>query len=121
MNIKPIKTIDDHRAALQRIDELWDAEPNTPQGDELDILATLVAAYEDAEFPIDTPDPIEAIRFRMDQLGMRDVDLAEIIGHRSRVSELMNHKRRLSISAIRKLHAKLNIPAETLIKEYPLA
>ncbi|MDN7136763.1 DNA-binding protein [Pseudidiomarina sp. 1APP75-27a] len=121
MHVKPIKTIADHRAALQRIDELWDAEPNTPEGDELDVLTTLVAAFEEAEFPIETPDPIEAIRFRMDQLGLRDIDLVEIIGYRSRVSEVMSRKRKLSISMIRRLHTKLNIPAESLIKEYPLA
>ncbi|MCH8492967.1 MAG: DNA-binding protein [Idiomarina sp.] len=121
MQIKPIKTKDDHRAALDRIEELWNAEPNTPEGDELEVLATLVDAFEEAHYPIETPDPVEAIRFRMEQQGLEDKDLVAFLGQRSRVTEVMNRQRRLSISMIRKLHEGLKIPLECLVKEYPLA
>lgn len=120
MHIKPIKTEADHRAALARIDELWEAEPNTPEGDELEVLVTLVDAYEEAHFPIDVPDPIEAIRFRMEQQGLEDKDLVAFLGQRSRVTEVMNRKRGLSITMIRKLHDGLKIPLECLVKEYQL-
>lgn len=120
MHIKPIKTEADHRAALARIDELWEAEPNTPEGDELEVLVTLVDAYEEAHFPIDVPDPIEAIRFRMEQQGLEDKDLVAFLGQRSRVTEVMNRKRGLSITMIRKLHEGLKIPLECLVKEYQL-
>jgi HTH-type transcriptional regulator/antitoxin HigA len=120
MHIKPIKTEADHRAALARIDELWEAEPNSPEGDELEVLVTLVDAYEEAHFPIDVPDPIEAIRFRMEQQGLEDKDLVAFLGQRSRVTEVMNRKRGLSITMIRKLHEGLKIPLECLVKEYQL-
>ena len=120
MHIKPIKTEADHRAALARIDELWEAEPNSPEGDELEVLVTLVDAYEEAHFPIDVPDPIEAIRFRMEQQGLEDKDLIAFLGQRSRVTEVMNRKRGLSITMIRKLHDGLKIPLECLVKEYQL-
>ena len=121
MDIKPINTKKDHRAALKRVEQLWDAKPKTPEGDELDILITLVSAYEDKHFPISTPEPVEAIKFRMDQLGLEDADLTTYIGARSKVSEVMNLKRSLSLPMIRKLSVGLNIPAENLIHEYPLA
>ncbi|MBD0788087.1 DNA-binding protein [Vibrio sp. Y2-5] len=120
MQIKPIKTEADNRAALARIEQLWDAEPNTPEGDELEVLATLVEAFEEAHYPIDVPDPIEAIRFRMEQQGLEDKDLVPFLGQRSRVTEIMNRQRRLSISMIRKLNEGLRIPLDCLVKEYQL-
>ena len=120
MNIKPIKNDEDHRAALSRIEQLWDAEPNTPEGDELDVLATLVEVFEEAQFPIDLPDPIAAIRFRMEQQGLEDKDLVPFLGQRSRVTEVLNRQRRLSIAMIRKLNKGLSIPLECLVKEYQL-
>ena len=121
MNIKPINTKKDHRAALKRIEQLWDAKPKTLEGDELDILLALVSAYEEKHFPIPIPEPVEAIKFRMDQLGLSDADLTTYIGARSKVSEVLNLKRPLSLPMIRKLSEGLNIPAENLIHEYSLA
>lgn len=121
MDIKPIKTIEDNQAALARITELWDAKPNTPEGDELEVLATLVEKFEDEHFPIDSPDPIEAIKFRMDQLGLLDADLVPYLGQRSRVSEILNRKRKLSITMIRNLNKELNIPLDCLVQDYKLA
>lgn len=120
MQIKPIKTEEDNRAALARIEQLWDVEPNTPEGDELEVLATLVDAFEEAHYPIDVPDPIEAIRFRMEQQGLEDKDLVPYLGQRSRVTEVLNRQRRLSIAMIRKLNEGLRIPLESLVKEYQL-
>lgn len=120
MNIKPIKTQEDNRAALARISEIFDAEPNTPEGDELDVLATLVEAFEEANYPIAPPDPIEAIKFRMEQQGLEDKDLVPFLGQRSRVTEILNRQRSLSISMIRKLHKGLRIPLDSLVKEYQL-
>ena len=121
MNIKPINTRKDHRTALKRIEQLWDAKPKTREGNELDILVTLVSAYEDKHFPISISDPVEAIKFRMDQLGLEDADLTTYIGARSKVSEVLNLKRPLSLPMIRRLSEGLNIPAENLIREYSLA
>ncbi len=118
MNIKPIKTMDDHKAALARIEQLWEAEVNTPEGDELEVLGTLVQAFEDVHFPIDPPNPIDAIRFRMEQLGLEDKDLVPFLGTRSRVTEILKCQRRLSLNMIRKLHKGLNIPLVSLVKEY---
>jgi HTH-type transcriptional regulator/antitoxin HigA len=115
MNIFPIRTEADYEKALSRIEILMDAEFNTPEGDELDILTTLVENYEAKHFPIPQCDPIEAIRFRMEQMGLEAKDLTPIIGSRSKVSEVLNHKRQLSISMIRNLHAQLNVPYESLI------
>lgn len=120
MQIKPIKTVEDNQAALARIEQLWNAEPNTPEGDELDILATLVSAFEEENYPIEAPDPIEAIKFRMDQQGLEDRDLVPFLGQRSRVTEVLNRKRGLSIKMIRKLNAELKIPLNCLVKEYQL-
>lgn len=120
MNIKPIKTLVDHQQALHRIEQLWDAKPNTPQGDELEIIITLAHSFEDHYFPIESPDPIEAIKFRMDQQGLVDADLVPYLGQRSRVSEVLNKKRKLSITMIRKLNQGLNIPLNCLISEYQL-
>jgi HTH-type transcriptional regulator/antitoxin HigA len=121
MTIKPINSKKDYKIALKRIEELWDALPKTPEYDELDVLATLVSVYEEAHITIDKPCPIEAIKFRMDQMGLDDKDLTPFIGARSKVSEVLNLKRSLSLPMIRKLSEGLRIPAESLIQEYPLS
>jgi len=121
MQIRPIKTVEDNEAALARIEQLWDAKPNTLEGDELDVLVTLVSAFEEEFFPIETPDPIEAIKFRMEQQGLEDKDLVQFLGQRSRVTEVLNRQRRLSITMIRKLNAGLKIPLDCLVREYELA
>ena len=115
MDIRPIKTEADHKIALRRIDELMDAGSGTPEGDDLDVLATLVEAFENQRFAIDLPNPIAAIVFRMEQLGYSRKDLEPFIGTRARVSEILNGKRGLSIRQIRQLHHCLNIPLENLI------
>lgn len=117
MTLKLIKTEADYADALSRIDELFDAKPDTPEGDELDLLVTLVELYEKREFPIDLPDPIDAIRFRMEQQGLRAKDLIPYIGSASKVSEVLSGKRPLSIGMIRKVHEGLRIPAEVLLRE----
>ncbi len=120
MQVKPIKTAEDNRTALARIDQLWDAEPNTPEGDELEVLATLVEAFEETNYPIYAPDPIEAIRFRMEQQGLEDKDLVPFLGTRSRVTEVLKRQRRLTINMIRKLNEGLKIPLDCLVKDYQL-
>lgn len=120
MDIKPIKTDEDYNYALERVNALFEAKPNTPEGDELDILVTLIEKYEQIHYPIPEPDPIEAIKFMMEQNGLTDADLGVILNSRSRVSELFNRKRALSIKQIRILTEALHIPASTLIKEYAL-
>jgi len=117
MKLKLIKTEADHEAALERIDQLFDAVPGTPEGDELDLLVHLVEAFEEREHPIGLPDPVEAIRFRMDQQGLKNADLVPYLGSKSRVSEVLNRKRTLTLAMVRKLHAGLGIPAEVLIQE----
>jgi HTH-type transcriptional regulator / antitoxin HigA len=115
MTVKPIKTERDYRRALKEIDKLWDAKPNTPKGDRLDVLVTLVEAYENKHYKIDPPDPIEAIKFRMEQLELKPSDLADILGGRSRVSEILNKKRKLTVEMMRSLRKHLAIPAESLL------
>lgn len=115
MDIHPIKTNDDYESALSRIEILMDARPGTKKGDELDVLATLVEAYESEHFPMDSPDPVAAILFRMEQLGLDRKALEPYLGSRSRVSEVLNRKRTLSMTQIRKLHDGLDIPYENLI------
>lgn len=115
MDIQPIKTEKDYDAALQLIEELWDAEEGTVEGDRLDIMITLVDAYEQINHPIYPPDPIAAIEFHMDQNELTRSDLEEYIGTRARVSEVLNRKRGLSIEMIRSLHEGLGIPLESLI------
>ena len=115
-DIKPIRGEKDYEAALAEVERLWGAKSGTPRGDRLDVLATLIEAYEDKHFPTDQPDPIEAIKFRMEQQGLTRKDLGEMIGTRTRVAEVLARKRGLSISMIRRLHAKLGIPAEVLIR-----
>jgi len=116
--IKPIRSEKEYQKALIRLEEIFDAKTGTKEGDELEVLSILIDNYENEHFPIDSPDPIDAIKFRMDQLGIKQKDLANIIGFKSRVSEIINKKRKLSLNMIRKLHAQLNIPTEVLIQEY---
>ena len=118
MRLKVIKTKKDYNEALERLEKIFDAKPGSPKGDELDILSLLIDQYEKEHFPIEAPDPIEAIKFRMEQLGMKQADLANTIGFKSRVSEILNKKRKLTLEMIRKLHEELNIPTSILIKEY---
>jgi HTH-type transcriptional regulator / antitoxin HigA len=115
MTITPIKTKRDYERTLRRIEQLMDAKPGTKNGDELDVLTTLVEAYEAKHYAICPPDPIEAIRFRMDQLGLTRKDLEAMLGGRGRVSEVLTKKRGLSLEMIRKLHRELRIPLESLV------
>jgi len=117
MVIKPIKSERDYQEALVEIDRLMDSRPNTPQGDRLDVLVTLVQAWEEKHWPIDLPDPVEAILFAMEQRGLSRRDLEPFIGSRARVAEVLNHKRPLTLAMIRRLHQGLGIPAEALIGE----
>jgi HTH-type transcriptional regulator/antitoxin HigA len=115
--IRPIRTPEEHDQALGRIEELMAAEPGTPEFDELEVLGVLVHAYETVHEPILPPTPIEAIRFRMDQMGLEARDLEPLIGPSGRVSEVLNGRRNLTIRMIRKLHSSLKIPAEVLIRD----
>jgi HTH-type transcriptional regulator/antitoxin HigA len=117
MEIKPIKNERDYRKALKEIDALMNARPNTPEGDRLDVLVTLVEAWEEKHWPIDLPDPVEAILFAMEQRGLTRRDLEPFIGSRARVAEILNHRRSLTLPMIRRLHLGLGIPAEVLIGE----
>jgi len=117
MEIKPIKTKADHRAALKEIEALMSARPGSSEGERLDVLVTLVEAYERRHFPMDLPDPIEAIRFSMEQKGLAAKDLVPMIGQINRVYEVLNGKRPLTLQMIRRLHRELGIPAESLIRE----
>lgn len=117
MNISPIKDDASYKSAMARIETLMNAKLNTPEGDELDILATLIETYEDKHFPIDAPDPIAAINHCMEALGMSRKELEDLIG-KNRASEILNKSRKLSITMIRKLHTKMGIPADILIKDY---
>lgn len=118
MNLKPIKTKKDYQQALERLDLIFDAKKGTNEGDELEILGILIDQYETENFPIDLPDPIEAIKFRMEQLGYTQTDLAKVVGLKSRASEILSKKRKLSLEMIRQLHEKLNIPTDVLIQAY---
>ncbi len=115
MTIKPIKTKKDYNDALKKIDELFDARPGTPEGDMLDVLVTLVEAYEQKHFSIAPPNPIEAIKFRMEQLGLKQSDLAGAIGGKNRVSEILSGKRELTVKMMKALHTKFKVPAESLL------
>lgn len=116
MDIRPIKTDADYRAALNDIENLMMADPDTVEGEKLDILVTLVEAYEAKHFPMDLPDPVEAIKFEMERKGLTIKDLEPMIGKSNRVYEILNHKRSLTLKMIWKLHEGLGIPAESLIK-----
>jgi len=118
MNIKPIKTEKDYQQAMKRLALIFDALPGSPEGDELEVLGILIDQYEQDHFPIDLPDPIEAIKFRMEQMGYTQTDLANIVGLKSRASEILNRKRKLSLDMIRQLHERLDIPTDVLIQAY---
>jgi HTH-type transcriptional regulator/antitoxin HigA len=115
MEVKIIKTEQDYQQALKRLEVIFDASIDSPEGDEAEILSILIEKFEDEHYPISAPDPIEAIKFRMEQMNLSKSDLAEIIGYKSRVSEIFSRKRKLSLEMIRRLHDKLNIPYESLI------
>lgn len=116
IELKPIRTEADYEAALAELEGLWGAKSGSPDGDQLDVLATLIDVYEAKHYPIDPPDPIEAIQFRMEQQGITRKDLEPMIGTRARVAEVLNRKRSLSIEMIRRLHDRLGISAEVLIR-----
>ena len=120
MNIKPIRNEKDYELALKRVESLMDAEFGTEAFDELEILTTLIENYEAKHYSIDAPDPIEAIKFRMEQEGLRQKDLVEIFGNKVRVSEVLNKKRRLTLDMIRNINHSLNIPFESLLSKYEL-
>src|SRR5438874_7793310 len=114
--LKPIRTKADYKRALADVERLWGAKGGTPEGDRLDVLATLIDAYETEHYPMDPPDPIEAIKFRMEQQGLTRRDLEGIIGTRTRIAEILGRKRGLSIAMIRRLHEHLGISADVLIR-----
>ena len=118
MDIKVIKTEKDYEQALKRLEIIFDTPIDSPEGDEAEILSILIEKYEDEHYPIGPPDPIEAIKFRMEQMDMKKSDLAQIIGYKSRVSEILSKKRKLNLEMIRRLHDKLKIPYEILIADY---
>ena len=118
MKITPIHNEKDYQNALERLEEIFDSKKGTEQGDELEILSILIDKYENENFPIGMPDPIEAIKFRMEQMGMKQKDLAEVVGFKSRVSEILNKKRKLTLEMIRKLNVTLHIPTEVLVQDY---
>ena len=120
MNLKPIKTEADYRAALNRLEEIFDAPTGTPESDEVDILGLMIDDYENKHYPIEAPDPIEAIKIRMEEMHLKQVDLIPEIGGKSRVSEILNRKRRLTVDMIRKLTTRLNLSANLLISDYQL-
>ena len=118
MTIKPIKTKKDYQQALNRLEIIFEAKKNSPEGDELEVVGILIEKYENEKFPIGFPNPVEAIKFRMEQMGYTQADLAKVIGLKSRSSEILNKKRKLSLEMIRQLHDKLKIPTEVLIQSY---
>jgi len=118
MKIAPIRNEKDYQKALKRLELIFDAKKGTEQGDELEILSILIDRYENENFPIGMPDPIEAIKFRMEQMGMKQKDLAEVVGFKSRVSEILSKKRKLTLDMIRKLNTTLHIPTEVLVQDY---
>ena len=115
MEIRPIKTEQDYNWAIKRIEELWGAKKDTPKGDELDLLVTLVESYEIKHYSIAPPDPIDAIKFRMEQMGMTKKDMVKYLGSQSRVSEILNRKRKLTLKMVKSLYKGLKIPAEILL------
>jgi HTH-type transcriptional regulator/antitoxin HigA len=117
MKIKVIKTEEEYSHALIRLEIIFNAPSDTPEGDEAELLGILIEKYEDERYPVEAPDPIEAIRFRMEQMNMDNHDLAKVLGYKSRVSEIFNHKRKLSMRMIRNLHKKMKIPYESLISD----
>jgi HTH-type transcriptional regulator/antitoxin HigA len=120
MNIKPIKTEADYQQALNRLEVIFDAPIGTPESDEADVLGLLIDDYEKKHYPIDAPDPIEAIKIRMEELQLKQLDLVDEMGGKSRVSEVLNRKRKLTVEMIRRLTARLNLSPEALIRDYQL-
>jgi HTH-type transcriptional regulator / antitoxin HigA len=118
MTIKPIKTEKDYQDALRRLESIFDSKKGSAKGDELEVLGILIEKYEDENFPVGFPDPIEAIKFRMEQMGYSQSDLAKVVGLKSRASEILNRKRKLTLEMIRLLHNKLKIPTEVLVQAY---
>ena len=118
MKIRPIKSEEDYNSALKRLDAIFDAEPGTTKGDEMEVLALLIEDYEEKHYSIGPPDPIEAIKFRMEQMGLVQNDLANILGHKSRASEILTRKRKLTLKMIRNLNKALGISTEVLVQEY---
>ncbi len=118
MEIRAIKTENDYDLALGRLEEIFHAKVDTPEGDEAEILSILIEKYEEIHYPIGMPDPIEAIKFRMEQLNMNQKDLVDVVGFASRVSEILNRKRKLTLKMIRSLSEKLQIPTEVLVQDY---
>lgn len=118
MKISPIRTEKDYQKALKRLEKIFDSKKGTQEGDELEILAILIEHYENENIPVEMPDPIEAIKFRMEQMGLKQKDLAKIIQFNSRASEVLSKKRKLNLSMIRKLNTALNIPTEVLVQDY---
>lgn len=116
--MKILKTEEEYNQALKRLEVIFDAPADSTEGDEADLLGILIEKYEDEHYPIESPDPIEAIKFRMEQMNMDNSDLAKIIGYKSRVSEIFSRKRKLSLKMIRNLHEKLKIPYESLMTNY---
>jgi antitoxin component HigA of HigAB toxin-antitoxin module len=115
MQVKLIKNSRDHKAALKVVDELWDAKPGSPEADKLELLSILIEDYEKKHFPIEPPDPVEYIKFRMEQQGYSSADLAKVLGGRNRASEVLNHKRGLSLAMIKNLSKQWHIPADALL------
>ena len=120
MNIKPIKTENDYIQALKRLETIFDAEIGTMESDEADVLGLIIDEYEKKYYPIEAPDPIEAIKIRMEEMQLKQIDLVNEIGGKSRVSEILNRKRKLTVEMIRKLTARLNLSPELLINDYQL-
>ena len=118
MKIAPIRNEKHYQKALKRLELIFDAKKGSEKGDELEILSILIDRYENENFPIGMPDPIEAIKFRMEQMGMKQKDLAEVVGFKSRVSEILSKKRKLTLDMIRKLNTTLHIPTEVLVQDY---
>lgn len=121
MDIRPIRTDEDHAVAIAEVERLWGADAGTPDGDRLDVLATLVEAYEETRWPIDHADPVDVIEYAIDEMGHTQAELARLLGSRSRASEVLSRKRPLSLRMINKLHEEWRIPAEVLIRPYRLA
>ncbi len=120
MKIRPIKTEQQYFQALEKLDEIFDAKENTPEGDEAEILSLLIDTFENEHYQIEAPDPIEAIRIRMEEMDLKQKDMVEIIGSKSKTSEVLNRKKRLTLDMIRNLQEKLNLSASVLITKYPI-
>lgn len=120
MQIKPIKTEQHYFEALERLEEIFDAKENTPDGDEAEVLSLIIDNFENEHYPIEAPDPIEAIRIRMEEMDLKQKDMVEIIGSKSKTSEVLNRKKRLTLDMIRNLQEKLNLSASLLIRNYPI-